>query len=228
MARNKLVFDNKASHWLLWSNIVRWWGMQWVLPGSVNCLLHWWSGCEMMKLEKKIWKVLPLAILWSTWKHRNECVFSGSHPNLEDLCELVKIRVAMWLKASPLQVEYSIYDLSAMTNWLLCYAVLWFGKKLAASSSFKYAYVLFCWLILECSALLLLSGFKDVGFKLSILTCPSSEACSLLLYCCCYWFLIAALVVAALLVALLSCFSFFLVLVAFDWFLTNLGFSASK
>lgn len=117
------------------------------------------------------------------------------------------------LEVSYVPSEYALWTHHVCCLWLIC-------------SSFKYAYVLFCWLILECSALLLLSGFKDVGFKLSILTCPSSEACSLLLYCCCYWFLIAALVVAALLVALLSCFSFFLVLVAFDWFLTNLGFSA--
>ncbi|XP_028113211.1 uncharacterized protein LOC114311295 [Camellia sinensis] len=65
----------------------------------------------MKKLEKKIWKVLPLAILWSTWKHRNDCIFNGSQPNLEDLCEIVKVRVAMWLKASPTQVEFSINDL---------------------------------------------------------------------------------------------------------------------
>ncbi|XP_028102995.1 uncharacterized protein LOC114302203 [Camellia sinensis] len=97
--------------WLLWSNIVRWWGVQWVLPGSVNGLLNWWDGCRMKKLEKKIWKVLLLAILWSTWKHRNDCIFNGSQPNLEDLCEIVKVRVAMWLKASPTQVELSINDL---------------------------------------------------------------------------------------------------------------------
>ncbi|GMP86349.1 hypothetical protein CsSME_00039152 [Camellia sinensis var. sinensis] len=97
--------------WLLWSNIVRWWGLQWVLPGSVNGLLNWWDGCRLKKLEKKIWKVLSLAVLWSTWKHRNDCIFNGSQPNLEDLCEIVKVRVAMWLKASPTQVEFSINDL---------------------------------------------------------------------------------------------------------------------
>ncbi|CAL5382290.1 unnamed protein product [Camellia sinensis] len=69
-----------------------------------------WSGDEdtyddeeMQKLEKKIWMVIPLATLWSTWKHRNDCVFSGSRPNLEALCELVKVRVALWFKASKIQ-----------------------------------------------------------------------------------------------------------------------------
>ncbi|GMP35715.1 hypothetical protein CsSME_00008056 [Camellia sinensis var. sinensis] len=95
--------------WLLSSNIIRWWGLQSIIPGSVNGLLQWWFGCRMKKLEKKIWMVL--AILWSTWKHRNDCIFNGSQPNLEDLCKIVKVRVAMWLKASPIQVEYSINDL---------------------------------------------------------------------------------------------------------------------
>lgn len=62
-------------------------------------------------MEKKIWMVIPLATLWSTWKHRNDCVFNVSQPNLEALCELVKVRVAIWFKASKLQVNFSINNL---------------------------------------------------------------------------------------------------------------------
>ncbi|XP_028115045.1 uncharacterized protein LOC114312955 [Camellia sinensis] len=97
--------------WRLWSDIICWWGLQWVIPGSVHGLLEWWSGCVMQRLEKKIWMAIPLATLWSTWKHRNECVFDGFQPNLEALCDLVKVRVAMWFKASKIQVDFSINDL---------------------------------------------------------------------------------------------------------------------
>lgn len=96
--------------WLLWSQIMKWWGVQWVMPNSVEGLLQWWSFCKMKKLEKVIWKVVPLAVLWSTWKHRNDCVFNGSQPNLEDLCEVVKVRIALWVKSSPAKVEFSIND----------------------------------------------------------------------------------------------------------------------
>ncbi|THG13552.1 hypothetical protein TEA_023909 [Camellia sinensis var. sinensis] len=34
---------------------------------------------------------LPLAVLWSTWKHRNECLFKAIQPNLEELCDQVKL-----------------------------------------------------------------------------------------------------------------------------------------
>ena len=65
----------------------------------------------MSKLEKKIWMVIPLATLWSIWRHRNECVFNEIQLDFEALCEIVKVRAALWIKASPLHVAASITDL---------------------------------------------------------------------------------------------------------------------
>ncbi|KAF5938282.1 hypothetical protein HYC85_025788 [Camellia sinensis] len=97
--------------WRLWSNIVRWWGFQWVMPGSVDGLLQWWYGCSMSKLEKKIWMVIPMATHWSIWRHRNECVFNGLQLEFEALCDILKVRVALWTKALPLQVAAFVNDL---------------------------------------------------------------------------------------------------------------------
>lgn len=33
----------------LWSEIMRCWGVQWVIPGTVNGLLHWWTGFNKKK-----------------------------------------------------------------------------------------------------------------------------------------------------------------------------------
>ncbi|KAL7234305.1 hypothetical protein ACSBR1_017824 [Camellia fascicularis] len=43
-------------------------GLQWVGPATVDGLLHWWSGFKWRKLMHKIWRVMPLAIMWSTWR----------------------------------------------------------------------------------------------------------------------------------------------------------------
>ncbi|XP_028090503.1 uncharacterized protein LOC114290742 [Camellia sinensis] len=98
------------SVWLLWSHIMKRWGVQWVIPNSVQGLLQWWSFYKMKKIQKPLWKVVLLAIFWSIWKHRNECVFNGLRPNFEDLCEPVKVRIALWVKSSPAKVEFSIND----------------------------------------------------------------------------------------------------------------------
>lgn len=54
---------------------------------------------------------LPSVVLWSTCKHRNECLFKAIQPNLEDLCDLVKVRVAMCIKSSPTPVVFSVNDI---------------------------------------------------------------------------------------------------------------------
>lgn len=93
--------------WRIWANIVHWWNFSWVIPGSVEELLHWWSSANIKKKVKEIWKTIPLAVMWSMWKIRNECLFNEAQPNLTDLDELVKVRVAMWASYFLKELKYS-------------------------------------------------------------------------------------------------------------------------
>ncbi|XP_028057272.1 uncharacterized protein LOC114261230 [Camellia sinensis] len=40
----KHVLLHCHSIWRVWSDIVNWWNLSWIIPGSVEELLQWWSG----------------------------------------------------------------------------------------------------------------------------------------------------------------------------------------
>ncbi|GMP72459.1 hypothetical protein CsSME_00030493 [Camellia sinensis var. sinensis] len=97
--------------WRVWSNIIGWWGVSWVQPGSVVGLIQWWAGFRCKNRLKVIWKIIPLAVLWSLWKLRNEIIFNESQLDFGKLCDLIKTRVAMWFKAFSPSFCYSVDDL---------------------------------------------------------------------------------------------------------------------
>ncbi|KAF5933860.1 hypothetical protein HYC85_030031 [Camellia sinensis] len=66
---------------------------------------------SMIVMEEKIWKIVHLAMLWSVWKLKNECVFKETKPDFADLIELVKVRVALWAKSNLKELKYSIHDI---------------------------------------------------------------------------------------------------------------------
>ncbi|CAL5399531.1 unnamed protein product [Camellia sinensis] len=99
--------------WEIWSKLVGWWGLSWVMPGSVEGLLIWWSGIRFSKIGRKMWLSLPLAILRAIWKSRNECKFQEALPGskLQFLQEEIKIKVVMWAKYHYPNSAYSVHDL---------------------------------------------------------------------------------------------------------------------
>lgn len=95
--------------WKIWCKILGWWGIQWVLPPSLSDLFLWWGYHRHKSMAKSTWECIPLAILWSLWKMRNEFLFQNSPLNWDDLLELIKIRIAFWIKNSE-NSDYSIND----------------------------------------------------------------------------------------------------------------------
>ncbi|XP_058217366.1 uncharacterized protein LOC131328437 [Rhododendron vialii] len=84
--------------WNIWSLILDWWHVPWVCPNSLANLAIWWFDSGFRNLEKNIWEVSFYATLWSLWLARNDLVFNNANLSVEVVGELVKTRVAMWMK----------------------------------------------------------------------------------------------------------------------------------
>ncbi|KAL7202514.1 hypothetical protein ACSBR1_034063 [Camellia fascicularis] len=97
--------------WSIWSAIIEEWGFYWCIPKSADDLLTWWISGKFQKFERSIWRAIPLIVIWSIWKYKNECVFCNAQPNSSDLPELIKFKSALWLKVSIKNFPYTVDDL---------------------------------------------------------------------------------------------------------------------
>ncbi|KAG5527982.1 hypothetical protein RHGRI_028796 [Rhododendron griersonianum] len=103
---------DKESLWVraVWSCIVDWWHVKWVCPSSVEALIAWWFGNRFRNLEKEIWESCLFATLWSLWLLRNDCVFNNASMLVWDVADLIKTRVAMWMRSKHDIKLYSVDD----------------------------------------------------------------------------------------------------------------------
>ncbi|KAI8543503.1 hypothetical protein RHMOL_Rhmol08G0223300 [Rhododendron molle] len=96
--------------WSVWSLILDWWHVVWVCPSSLAELALWWFDNRFGTSEEKLWKASFYATLWSLWLVRNDYVFNNATTSIEEVGELVKTRVAMWMKSKFEIKFYSVED----------------------------------------------------------------------------------------------------------------------
>ncbi|KAG5525575.1 hypothetical protein RHGRI_032018 [Rhododendron griersonianum] len=71
-------------------------------------LSNTYSNCEKICWETG--QTTIYAILWSLWKARNDIIFRNSTPDLDDVVDIIKFRVAIWVKGTRNLPIYSIKD----------------------------------------------------------------------------------------------------------------------
>ncbi|KAI8543636.1 hypothetical protein RHMOL_Rhmol08G0234000 [Rhododendron molle] len=101
--------------WEVWSNILDWWKIQWVCPFSLVELALWWFENGFRKLEKCIWEVCFFATLWSIWIARNGVIFNNGSALAWEVMDLIKTRVAMWMKA---KFDIKVYTVKDFKGYL--------------------------------------------------------------------------------------------------------------
>ncbi|XP_058192206.1 uncharacterized protein LOC131309615 [Rhododendron vialii] len=107
--------------WVVWSQILEWWHVQWVCPDSLDAHLRWWMDSKFRNLEKSLWETSFFATLWSLWLVRNEHVFNNTMVTAEVVVDKVKTRVAMWVKA---KFDIKMYTMEEFKVRFLSFNVL--------------------------------------------------------------------------------------------------------
>lgn len=101
--------------WSVWAVIMEWWQMQWVCPPSVAILVSVWLGNNFRNLEKHIWEATLYATLWTLWLTRNDRVFNNKVRSSEEVGDVIKTKVAMWMKV---KFDIKVYSVDDFKNFL--------------------------------------------------------------------------------------------------------------
>ena len=69
------LFIHYSKIWDLWTTLFSLSDGGWVCPYLVKDLLMGWVRLPLKKKEAKLWRALPLCLLWAIWMERNKVVF---------------------------------------------------------------------------------------------------------------------------------------------------------
>lgn len=112
---NHLILHCQFS-WYIWTQILDWWHTKWVCPPSIADLLCWWFDNSFRNLEKHIWEACFYATIWSIWMTRNGYIFKDATARSEEVVDIIKFRVAMWIKVKFNIRLYSVEDFKSFLD----------------------------------------------------------------------------------------------------------------
>lgn len=97
--------------WAVWCAVARAWGLYLVIPNSLRGLFEIWVEVKLgSKFMRKVWVTAFFAIVWSTWKARNDKIFNLQPFEQEQLISCIKFRVGCWITTWQDNFMYCLAD----------------------------------------------------------------------------------------------------------------------
>lgn len=108
--------DVARSLWVWWLSI---WELNWVFPFTLKECFVQWKYWAVNPFFKKVWFASFFIILWSLWKERNSKIFQNSSMSIQQLQNLVLLRLSWWIKGWGDPFPYSSEDIIRNPSCLL-------------------------------------------------------------------------------------------------------------
>jgi hypothetical protein len=98
---------------VVWSYFYSLFRVEWVMPNNVLDLLSGWGTLLGRGRTIRIWKQVPLCVLWGLWRERNSRLFEDVEITVEALCRNVLNMLYLWVSAhSPGRMSFADFLLS--------------------------------------------------------------------------------------------------------------------
>ena len=102
----------------IWSHFIARCGVAWCCPESIVQAAQYWLGGCFGVCRRTLWRIIPFAILWTSWRERNDRIFRGISSPLVKLIEGVTLRIAKW---AMVRKEFSTFSINNIfVNWEAC------------------------------------------------------------------------------------------------------------
>mgnify|MGYP006267317823 FL=1 len=92
----------------VWTKVMNTWSRPDWTPSADSKLVEWWTTLNPQnQFRKEAWTVITL-VLWMLWKHRNDIVFNGASPSVDDLLVKIGLESQDWRAAGLLRERGSV------------------------------------------------------------------------------------------------------------------------